>query len=155
MNCHDVENLLQLERDGALDERDRASLATHVSGCAHCRELQAKLTTVASLLHEESVQLRTPDPMIEWRKLQRTLHAEPRPAWAGWFRWLTLPAAIGAAAALALYVQPGSDPESQPKERLVRVEAVREPSAIVYVDDRSGWTFVWASDPVPAGQTRI
>lgn len=153
MNCHDAETLLQLERDGALEAGGRASLAAHVSECAHCRQLQVKLTAVSQVLQQEAAHVRTPEPMIEWRKLQRTLHQESRPALAGWLRWLTIPAAIGAAAALALYVQPGSNPEPQPKERVVRVEAVREPSAIVYVDDRSGWTFVWSPVPAASGQT--
>ncbi len=147
MNCHDAEKLLNLERDGAIDQEGRASLAAHVSTCAHCRQLQARLMAVGTLLREEATALRTPDPMIEWRKLQRTLHEEPKPAFAAWLRWLTIPAALGAAAALALYVQPGGDLDPQPKERVVRVEAVREPAAIVYVDDRSGWTFVWSADP--------
>jgi hypothetical protein len=71
--------------------------------------------------------------------------------------WLTLPLGGAAAAAIAVFVslppekpQPPVAVSPTPTARAEFVEAPgNNASTMVFVDDKSGWLIVWASDAVP------
>ncbi len=151
MNCREAENYLFAERDGALDANQRAALSAHVTECAGCRRIRNQLAEALQSLASTTQTVRVPDADLEWQKLRREIrgaHAEPRRSLA---TWLGVPLAAAAAIALGLYVAPGGH-RSAPTHDTTEVIAQEAPAAngatstVVYVDDNSGWTFVWAPD---------
>jgi len=163
MNCREAEQQIFAARDGALDEFRRAALASHLDDCAACRRVQNDLSTFVETWREGSEQVRVPDPQIEWRKLQRRI-AEPAQPRRSRATWLALPSAAFAAAALAIgvHLRPTSTPAiptSKPAPVGVAAvppsvatpsitvsTAINAAPAVVFVDDKSGWTFVWDGD---------
>jgi anti-sigma factor RsiW len=156
MTCRDAEHLIFAARDGALEETQRASLSSHLTGCASCRRVREQLEHGFAEWREATVSARVPNADLEWRKLERRINQPERrrPLLA----WLALPAAIGAAAAVALYVSPRNPTTSIPttQNTVAQTQVVPAaqsiPSTVVYVDDKSGWTFVWAPDAGTDGQ---
>jgi hypothetical protein len=74
----------------------------------------------------------------------------PRRNFAPWF---ALPIGAVAAAAIAFYVAPTTPKAVSPtptKTHVARADSVEAPgnnaSTMVFVDDKSGWLIVWASD---------
>ena len=157
MNCREAKNYIFAERDGALGEAQRAALVSHLASCTDCQAVRTDLEQCLTELHATAANVRVPDADIEWQKVRRALRAEEEPAvrrrsFAG---WLALPAAAAAAVAIGLYVRTGSPTGSDISagDRVATVAPTTpgtatapSPSAVVYVDDQSGWTFVWATD---------
>jgi len=73
MNCREAEHSLFAERDGALDENQRAALVSHVHECSVCRQLQQNLTVALDALQMSSRQSPLPDTELEWQKLRREI----------------------------------------------------------------------------------
>ena len=151
MNCHDAETLLLAGRDRAPDATQRAALAAHVAGCAHCRQLQAGLDRTAAALVHEAAAVRVPDADAEWLRLRRRLRSQPTgPAFAPVLRFAA-PLAAAAAIAVALLVvkpdHPAAAPATDAAARADYVEvADTDSTPMVYLDKESGWLVVWAVD---------
>lgn len=163
MNCREAEQYIFLRRDGALEESQRAALASHLETCASCRRMQNDLDAFVATWRNGDAEVRMPDADLEWRKLQRTLERSPERVPISWAKWIAMPAAVAAAAAVALYIAPGNDPSHPAAPASERIARQETPSAVtpatasvastvVYVDDKSGWTFVWAPDNAGNGQ---
>ena len=149
MNCRAVQRLLSAERDGVLTDHERTVLAAHVEGCAGCRQFRVTLGEASERLRTAAARVTVPDEERAWQDVRRELCAA-RPAggrrWWGAVRW-ALP--LGAAAAVAFIVLgPGGDDPSAVRvvARADFVEVSGDASSVVYVDDKSGWLFVQASD---------
>jgi anti-sigma factor RsiW len=155
MNCREAEHSLFAERDGALDETQRAALVSHVDECSACRLLRQNLTVALAELQASSRQSSLPDVELEWQKLRREIRGGATAQMAASRRspitWFALPLAAAAALAIAFFVTPGtqkSDFSATPTAKIAQATSASESepaSTMVFVDDKSGWTFVWAS----------
>jgi hypothetical protein len=123
--------------------------------------MQTRLAAALDTWRSAATRAAVPDPAREWSALRRRLRDASAPAatrptagrpiqWA----WLAIPAAA-ALVALAILrppFGPGDEPAASPAMSAVaaRADAVEAPggnaSTMVFVDDRSGWLIVWASD---------
>lgn len=148
MNCRQAEHELFASQDGARDETRRAALGAHVDACPACRKLQAALAGAVDALRTEAAQVRVPDAELEWQKLRREIRggAESRAAASRGARaaWFALP--LAAAAAVALMVMNPAGQDASPPPKRAEVARVEKPSSVVFVDDQSGFVFVWAED---------
>ncbi|MBL9210668.1 MAG: zf-HC2 domain-containing protein [Opitutaceae bacterium] len=158
MNCREAQHRILTERDGALDEPSRAALAGHLADCAGCRRVQDDLTAALSAWRTEVANVTVPDAEREWHAVRRRIRGgetgADRPARSrrSLFTWIALPLGAAAAAALALYVSPSPRFDPAPIAHVDSVEAPgNNASTMVFVDDKSGWLIVWASDATPTG----
>ena len=159
MNCHEAKNHLFADRDDALDNPQRVALDTHVAQCADCRRIRDDLAAAFTTWCTENTEARLPDIEREWHAVRRKIRGgvkvgqetrSPRRL----VPWLALPLAAAAALALTFYVAPRDDDRSgttskAPRTQVARADSVEVPgnaSTSVYVDDKSGWLIVWASD---------
>lgn len=158
MNCRTALQHIASERDTGLDAGSRAGLEAHVAACDSCRRARANLAAALESWRSESTRVAIPDPEREWQAVRRRIrsapeahreHASPR----AWFNpaWLAVPAA--AALVAFTFFRPNAGPEEIPGGRTAttaRVEAVEAPggnaSTMVFIDDKSGWLIVWATD---------
>ena len=70
--CRQAVELMTAYLDGALDERDRSRLETHLAGCPHCSEYLAQIrVTIAATGHVEPDDLE-PEALDELLSLYRT-----------------------------------------------------------------------------------
>jgi hypothetical protein len=158
MNCREAQDRILTERDGALDETSRAALAVHVAGCAGCRRVQDDLSAALGAWRAEVANVTVPDAEREWHAVRRRMRGgetgaqRPVRSRRSLFTWIALPLGAAAAAALALFISPSPPFDPAP---IAHVDAVEAPgnnaSTLVFVDDKSGWLIVWASDASPAG----
>src|SRR5689334_5149655 len=107
MNCRNAERQIFAERDGALDETQRAALAIHLTGCAGCRQLKVNFATAIESWRSASRMVASPDAEREWLNVRRRIRGgavvgeeSEGKRHRQWIAWLALP--IGAAAALAI-----------------------------------------------------
>src|SRR3954471_10104074 len=165
MNCREAQNQIFAERDGALAETERAALVSHVAGCGDCRRMREDLAVTLTHWQATAQDAAVPDAEREWHAVRRKIRGgveagEVRltPRRPGLLTWLAVPVAAAGALALALFIStPGSTPVDgavhPPATHLARAESVevsgRAASTMVYVDDKSGWLIVWASDAAP------
>lgn len=163
MNCREAQSHLFAEGDGALDHNQRVTLEAHVGQCPDCRRIRDDLTAALSAWRSAAATTPVPDVEREWHAVRRRIRggaetgtaAPARPA-RPFFPWLMVPVGAAAALALAVYiaspkpegtVTPAGSAESAP--RIARADMVEVPggaSTIVFVDNKSGWLFVQASD---------
>lgn len=158
MNCREAHNRILAERDGALEESSRAALAGHLADCAGCRRVRDDLTATLSAWRTEVANVTVPDAEREWYAVRRRMRGgetgADRPARSrrSLFTWIALPLGAAAAAALALFISPSARFDPAP---IAHVDSVETPgnnaSTLVFVDDKSGWLIVWASDATPTG----
>lgn len=154
MDCREAQQRIFAERDGALDNSQRAALVAHTTHCASCREMRDRLATAIDSWRTSTRGVSVPDAELEWQKIRREIRggasATVRGVRLGWF---ALPVAAAAAIAVTFFVNPAGDGSPAPKERTVaraHVEAsVENASPVVFVDDKSGWVFVWAATDEP------
>lgn len=164
MNCREAKTQILAERDGALAHGERAALVSHVATCSDCRQVQERL--VAAFVHWKTSThtAALPDPEREWHAVRRKIRGGAEageirlsPQRPGWLTWLTMPVATAGVAALALFISlpdsPAPDKSAAAPTPFARAESVEAPgqnaSTMVYVDDKSGWLIVWASDAAP------
>ena len=144
----------------------RATLDEHVGRCPDCRRIRDALTAALSTWRSEAARTPVPDATREWHAVRRLIRggaeagtaAAARPR-RNYLPWLAVPIGAAAALAVALYVAPsdssptGPSPTTRsPVTRVARADAVEVPSGastIVFVDGKSGWLFVQASDARP------
>ncbi len=153
MNCREAESQIFAERDGPLDSVQRAALAAHVGSCAQCLRMQRTLGAAVVSLQSTARLVRVPDADLEWQKLRRTIRggvtATSSQRRAAWF---ALPFAAAAALALALFMNPEWTSEvggSRSSVQVARTKAAApgdRPATVVFVDDQSGFVFVWNAD---------
>jgi hypothetical protein len=163
MNCHDSQALVFAERDRPLEPTERASLDSHLTGCAECRRVREGLESAFARWRTQQAAVTLPNSEREWHAVRRRIRggvaeestATRRRRPANWFPWLAFPLSAAAAVMIALYVDPfGLDnPEPvQSRTQAVRVDgagSAGEASTMVFVDDKSGWLVVWANDSGP------
>jgi hypothetical protein len=160
MNCREAQQQIFAERDGTLDAAARAAFAGHIAQCGGCRRIREELTAGLGAWRAQVAGVRIPDPEREWQAVRRVIRggvgtgaeraAYPRRSALSWF---AVPFTAAAAVAMALLIAPRpTDPGmSVPlRSQASRADSIEVPgsnaSTMVYVDDKSGWLFVWASD---------
>jgi anti-sigma factor RsiW len=163
MNCTRAQTSICAARDAALPPAEAAELSAHLNGCTECRAFKTTLEDGLARWRAETAAVAVPDAELEWRAVRRRIQAESQrgafglpEAWLRPLRWAALPLGAAAAAAVIFFASPDRNPagargadiaSAQP----VTVEVPGDASAMVMVDDRSGWVFVVASDPRPRG----
>jgi anti-sigma factor RsiW len=160
MNCHAVQQLLSAERDQALGADLRGELETHLAGCAACRQLRATWAEAAESWRATTAGVRVPDAQMEWQRIRRRLNGEPereaQPGRGIFTQWrVATLGAIAAAVAVGLFLAPAGmrgpqAPTAAMAAASVNTDSVEvggeASSAMVFVDDKSGWLVVWAAD---------
>jgi hypothetical protein len=164
VNCREVQHQLFADRDGALEETQRAALDGHVAQCADCRRIRDDLVFAFATWQTEQSRVVVPDAEREWHAVRRrirggaTVGSPPRRASRSWLGWLAVP--VGAAAALALTLSitrqtPAPMVHAKPATQTARANSIQVPgnsaSTMVFVDDKSGWLIVWATDNPKSG----
>jgi hypothetical protein len=164
MNCREAQSHLFTERDGALENNLRAALDGHLAQCDGCRKVRDNLTTAFAVWRIDVRQVTVPDAEREWHAVRRRIRGgaeagagrESRPR-RNLFTFLAVPVGAAAAVALAFFVSPRSStnitPENHEGANVARARAVEVSGSnaptMVFVDDKSGWTFVWANEAGP------
>lgn len=164
MNCREAQSQIFAERDGALDHSQRAALDRHLALCDGCRRSRETFTAALTAWRIEVSQVTVPDAEREWHAVRRRLRGgmeagaeRPERPRRSLFTWLAVPVGAAAAVALAFFVAPSSAPQHSPeahgganiaRANSVEVSGSKAPS-MIFVDDKSGWTFVWAADANP------
>lgn len=162
MNCREAQRRLLAEEDSARDNSPGSLLSAHVDGCSACRKMRDDLAAALDYWRTEATATVVPDAELEWQQVRRLIRGgdnrrspqrRTRSVFAPWF---ALPLLAGAAAVLAFFLSPGTPEIAPPTRRApqtARADAVEAPgnnaSTMVFVDDKNGWLFVWASDAAP------
>jgi hypothetical protein len=165
VNCRQAQHHICLESDGALTVDQRAALSTHLDGCDSCRRLQRALVDGLSAWQTAAQDVRVPNADFEWQKVRREIRGPARPTTPWRWTWVALPAAAAAVIAGVYFVPAptGHDRMSASPAMAAASPAIATPSpaiaptvpaatiseaasTVVYVDDRSGWTFVLGDD---------
>lgn len=160
MNCREAQHLLCTDIDRPLEAVAQAHLEAHLATCTRCRRVQADLAAGLASWRVEAATVVVPDARREWQAVRRRMRGGS-PTGAGpvrpagrlvWF-WRALPlAAATAIAALIFLPQSGPDQPTAGAEgpAFARANSVEVPGApastMVFVDEKSGWLIVWASD---------
>ena len=164
MNCREAQSHLFTARDGALDNNQRAALDGHLAQCDGCRKVRNDLSAALTVWRTEVHLVTVPDAEREWHAVRRRIRGgaeagavrEARPR-RNLFTFLAIPVGAAAAVALALFVSPKVS-TTLPAENLEGANIARaHPTEVsgsnaptmVFVDDKSGWTFVWANEAGP------
>lgn len=154
MNCRQAERQILIERDGALDEGQRAALVAHIAECTRCNEMRSLLSTAVESLQQSGANVRIPDPELEWQKVRREIRNAPSKEHRSLFTWIAIPMAAAAALALGVYVMPTHPTETTAETGPIAIResasgtvgGTPDASTVVFVDDKSGWTFVVAPE---------
>jgi hypothetical protein len=151
MTCREAETQIYGDQDVASSGARAAELQQHLQSCAACSRLSATLKNCLDHWRADADGVRTPDPQFEWPKIRRALtedggRSSGRRAWA-----IMLPAAAAAAIAAAVYVSgertgPAAAQTPATATRGAVAPAAMNQPTVVFVDDKSGWTFVWSDD---------
>jgi anti-sigma factor RsiW len=153
MNCQAAQLLLSAERDQPLGAGVRAPLEAHLAECAACRKLRATLAESAAAWRVTTANVPVPDERLEWQRIRRRLHGEGQPevkptfGWLAWWRGLSF-AAVAAAVAFGVFLAPSWNGRGA-GAAVAATDTVEvggdASSAMVFVDDKSGWLVVWAA----------
>ncbi len=148
MNCREAESHLYADRPAdSAPAPDSAAFQAHLAQCPDCRRLQAALRAGFDTWRQDSAATRVPDAEREWHAVRRRLRTQEdsagplRSLWP----WLSLPLGLGAAAALTFIVWQRPLPEAEARADFVEVPGGKA-STMVFVDEKSGWLIVQASD---------
>ena len=164
MNCREAQSHLFTARDGALDNHQRVALDGHLAQCDGCRKVRDDLTAALTVWRTEVRQITVPDAEREWHAVRRRIRGgaeagaarESRPR-RNLFTFLAIPVGAAAAIALALFVSPKVSntlpAENHEGANIARAHPTQVSGSnaptMVFVDDKSGWTFVWATEAGP------
>ena len=162
MNCREAQSQIFAERDGALDHTQRAALEGHVAQCGTCQRTRENLTAALAGWRNQASHAVVPDVEREWHAVRRQIRggaeagaertSRPR---RNLFTWLAVPLGAAAAIAVAMFItlQPESTLQAGAPARVAHANSVEvrgdDAATVVFVDDKSGWLFVWASAPNP------
>ena len=157
MNCREAQSQLFAERDGSLDLLRRAALDSHIANCGGCQRVREDLTAALAAWHNEVNRAMIPNAELEWHAVRRRIRGGPDTGAArvsrprrNLFAWIAVPLGTAAAVAVALFVSPQTSSTSTQVAHIARANSVEVPgnnaTTMVFVDEKSGWLFVWASD---------
>lgn len=165
MNCREAQPQIFAERDGALDPVQRAALDGHLAHCDACRRVRDEFSAVFTAWRVDAIRVAVPDAEREWHAVRRRIRggaetgaARPARPRRNLFTWIAVPLGAAAAVAVALFVtQPAPTTPvavqhavQHTTPHVARADSVEAPgnnaSTTVFVDDKSGWLIVWASD---------
>ncbi len=157
MNCREAHTHLFAERDGALDDKQHATLEGHVAHCADCRRVRDSLAAALLTWRTDHEKTPVPDAEREWHAVRRQIRGAAEAGATSrsrrpFFPWLVAPLGAAAALALAFYVVRDPAPAAGTAgstAQIARADSVEVPGnavTTVFVDDKSGWLVVWASD---------
>lgn len=157
MNCREALSQLAKERDAPLAASDRSDLAGHLAHCSACRQAGDNLDAALAAWRMATAQVAVPNPDQEWLAVRRRLRGgagtasrDPVPGWNFKPAWLIMPLAAAIAAVLYFPRTAVPEPRTGPGAMVARANSVDVPggksSTMVFVDDKSGWLIVWASD---------
>ncbi len=164
MNCREAQTQIFAARDGAPGAIPSAALDGHVAQCAACRQIRDNLAAALETWRSDSARAIVPDAEREWHAVRRQIRggadagatsARPRRSLIAWW---SLPLGAAAAAAFAFVVlnqeRPAELPAAFSDAVTARADDVEAPgnkaSTMVFVDDKSGWLIVLASDTATA-----
>ncbi len=152
MNCHSVQDQLTRAADGATPASDQAAIAAHLSACSECQRFAETLRRLPDWIAEEVASHPVPDAEEMWREVQAQIQTPPKPRKVAPIVWLTAPLAAAAALVFAFLPQRNAPDSSVIADnQIVQVDYVEvedpDATAMVYVDNESGWLVVWADDP--------
>lgn len=158
MNCRESLRLICAERDAPLEAGSRSRLDAHLAECAACRQARSSLTAALESWKESTAGVKVPDAGHEWFEVRRRLRegadagtAATRSPWRVPLGWLALPL-VTALLAVVLFLPRSTLEETNgvPIPVMARADSVEVPgrgaSTMVFVDDKSGWLIVWATD---------
>jgi hypothetical protein len=161
MNCREAQSQILTPPEGVPDPSRHALLEGHLAHCAGCRRVRDDLAAALTSWRTDVAQAVVPDPEKEWYAVRRRIRggaetgrtdARPRRTL---LTWIALPLGAAAAAAVALFVAPQFQSGTLSPAAIAHVDSVEAPgnnaSTLVFVDDKSGWLIVWASDANPVG----
>lgn len=165
MNCHEAQHQIIAGRDLPSDRARDLPLEEHLSQCADCRRVRTDLAAVFEQWSAQSRRATVPDPEREWHAVRRQIRGgtavggAPRSRrYRSMMTWFAIPLAAAAVIAVSLREAPHPPAVRTQSHRAVqsaRANSVEVPgnnaSTMVFVDDKSGWLFVWASDTSPTG----
>jgi anti-sigma factor RsiW len=151
MNCREAKQHIFAEPDGALASAERAALAAHLNQCEACQQIHTQLTRTIAVWRTETKNLQVPDADLEWQKLRREIRGGTTSARRYPLGWFALPLAAAAAVAMFFFSPSLNRPET-PARTTTEIASTApnaaspNASTVVFVDDKSGWTFVWTGD---------
>ncbi len=161
MNCREAQDQIFAARDGATDDNRRADLDGHVAHCADCQRITRDLAATFTEWRTRNDNVVVPDVEREWHAVRRIIRGgfaagttstivRPRRN----LSWIAIPVGAAAALAVALYVSPPRATSSGlTSTQVASAESIEVPgnnaSTMVFVDNKSGWLIVWASDSKP------
>ena len=165
MKCQEAHSLIAAERDEAVGSREHAQLEVHLAECEACRRIRIDLAAALESWRAGAAQVATPNAEHEWLAVRRRLRSATQPGDETarrtrntTFAWFALPLAAAAAIALALFFPgpPGDDSGAVARSpTIARADSIEVPgghtSTMVFIDDKSGWLIVWATDAVADG----
>lgn len=158
MNCREAQDQIFAERDGEPNSTRLPALEGHVAHCADCRRIRADLAAVFTMWRSDADNVVVPDATREWHAVRRRIrggvesgaerNSLPR---RSLLSWITVPLGAAAALAVALLVSsPPSESRAVRSPQVATAELIDVPgnnaSTMVFVDDKSGWLIVLASD---------
>ena len=159
MKCHDVERLGFDAQERNLGDVQRADLAEHLLACDACRQSSERIRAALDAWRSTTANTPLPDVSREWQAVRRrrlsttdTDAIASRPQRSPFLAWLAIPVAAAAAIAIAMFIIPQGPPASPAdgaRDALARAQpAVDSATAptVVFVDEKSGWLVVWATD---------
>lgn len=165
MNCPEAQRHIFVDRELAQDPIQRAQLEQHIAHCAECERIRDDLSAALMAWRSDTANAPVPNAEHEWHAVRRRIRGanvgaatSPAQTRRHFLAWLTVPAGAAAALAIAFYVgssesTPSAPPAASiPAAQVARADSVEVPgntSATVFVDDKSGWLIVWASDARP------
>lgn len=158
MNCREAESQIFAERDGALEQVQRAALVEHLGRCPGCQRLRDGFAAAIDGWRAETQHARVPDAELEWQKLRREIRGGAGSKAAAASRrplvWFSIPLAAAAALVFAFVLNtksPEATPQAVARATPSTTAAPEKSSTVVFTDEKSGWTFVVAADDIHRG----
>jgi len=150
MTCREAQDHLYADRSADPTNPSEAAMtafAAHLAQCPGCRRQQEQLRSALDAWRADAAATPVPDAEREWHALRRRIRGgdtAANPVRRFW-PWLSLPLGLGAAAALTFLVWQNPAPRAEARVDFVEVPGGKA-STMVFVDEKSGWLIVQASD---------
>ena len=158
MNCREALSLMSTERDAPLEPGARSGFEAHLAECVACRQARSGLTSALDVWRANHASVKVPDADREWLAVRRRRRGDAgaeatfsRSSRRTALAWLAMPIAA-TLIALAFFLPPRAPDQTAGSvgPAIARADSVEVPggsaSTMVFVDDKSGWLIVWASD---------
>lgn len=146
MTCREAETHLYADPASAPGTAP-AAFEAHLARCPDCLRRHRQLRAALDGWRAEVAAAPVPDAEREWHAVRRRIRGADTAA--GPLRriwpWLSLPLGLGAAAALTFLIWQSPAPRAEARADFVEVPG-GQASTMVFVDEKSGWLIVQASD---------